>query len=199
MKVVIIGTGSMARLVVESMEHERNFKIAGLIDDELSDYSLKGYSVLGKKSDLPILQREGNIHHAIVAVGNSELREKIFYQLDEYGFKMITSIHPSAVIASDVDIGPGTIIGPGVVIGTDVTIGSNTIIETGSIIGINSSLSDNVSIESGVTIGGGVTLSRNVTVRTGAIVSGLLTIGRHNTIEIGEVIKSSMEDKPVSL
>ena len=198
MKVIIIGSGSMARMVIDCLEFDRNFKIAGLIDDEKTKFSIKQYEVIGKKEDLPVIKKEGGIEHAIIAVGDCDMREKISYKVDEYGFKQISCIHSSAIISSDVNLGTGTIIGPGVVIGTGARLGNNVIIETGSIIGINTVLNDNVSIQSGVTVAGGVVIGRNVTVMTGATIAGLLTIGKHNTVGVGEIIKKDIPDKPIS-
>ena len=198
MKVVIIGSGSMARLVIDDLQLERNFKIAGLIDDEKENYSLKGYDVIGKKSDLPIIKKKGGIEHAIIAIGDCNIREEISYMLDEYGFKLITCIHPSAVVASDVIIDNGSIIGPGAVIGTGAQLGRNVVLETGSILGVGTICGDNVSIESGVNVGGGVVIGRNVLVKTGATIAGSLKIGKHNKIDIGEIIKSDLPDKPIS-
>lgn len=198
MKVVIIGTGSMATQVIDSLQLERNFTIAGLIDDEKENYTFKGYNVIGKKTDLPAIKKQGGIDHAIIAVGDCDVREKISYVLDECGYRLITCIHPSAVVASDVKINIGSIIGPGVVLGTNVVLEKNVIIDTGSIIGAGTKTGDNVSIQVGVTIGGGVTIGKNVMVRTGATISGLLYVGRHNIVEVGDVIKNDLPDKPIA-
>jgi sugar O-acyltransferase (sialic acid O-acetyltransferase NeuD family) len=199
MKVVIIGAGSMARLVVDCLEFDRNFRIAGLIDDEKQDYSIKNYAVIGKKSDLPAIREKGEIEYAVIAVGDCDVKEKISYLLDECGYKLISCTHPTAVIASDVIMGGGIIIGAGVIIGTGAKLGNAVTIETGSIIGTDTVIGDNVSIKSGVTVAGGVVIGRNVSIKTGATIAGLLSIGKHNDIDVGEVVKADLTDKPVTL
>ena len=63
-------------------------------------------------------------------------------------------IHPSAVVATGVRIGPGTVIGPGAVVESDVTIGSGCRVSAYAILRSGAILGDRVEVDSFSVIGG---------------------------------------------
>ncbi len=58
-------------------------------------------------------------------------RQRLFQALRRQGASFFTARHPSAVIASDVQIGPGCMICANVVVNTGSVIGANVILNTG--------------------------------------------------------------------
>ena len=73
-------------------------------------------------------------------------------------------IHPTAILAGGVKIGPNSVIGESVKLGEDVIVRSNCVIEAGVVIGERSVLHHNV------TVGYGTKIGSEVIVRPGAVV-----------------------------
>ena len=58
-----------------------------------------------------------NTHISIAfGIGDNKTRAKLYQKVLKYNFKIVTLIHPSAIISSSVNIEKGTIIMPNVVI-----------------------------------------------------------------------------------
>lgn len=78
----------------------------GLVDDsvELKGTVRGGYSVLGNKDDLAGMSGAG-IDGVIVALGDNYRRKLVYEEVERMEFRLISAIHPSAVIGSRVRIG----------------------------------------------------------------------------------------------
>lgn len=85
---------------------------------------------------------------------------------------MTGRIHPSAIIDSDAELGPGVEVGPFAIIGPDVTVGE------GCRIGPHVTLERNVTLAAGVRVGQGSIL--------GGAPQDLKYAGQETTVEIGE-------------
>ncbi len=107
-------------------------------------------------------------------------------------------ISPSAVLASDVDIGPYAIVEGGVLIGSGcriaahaqvlrgVTMGSGNVVDRGAIIGGDpQSLSFDTALPSGVRIGDRNVFREHVTVHRSAAANGATVIGSDNFLMAG--------------
>lgn len=197
MKVVIVGTGSMAQEAVSILRTDRNFEICGYTD---SDPEKKGrkfldIEVIGTNDVWPSLYKQG-IHGAVVAVGfDNNLREKYFHQLKDIGFEMINVIHPSAIIDPYASISEGVFIGPGCTISLRTKIEHNTIIEAGTVIGANTQIADNVYIGIGCNIDGGGYIKRNAHLEPGCSVAAFVNIGKNVFVQPGTAVTENLEDE----
>src|SRR5690554_6475236 len=86
--------------------------IAFLDDDESIKTSM-GLEVIGKTADAFTYKDEADF---FVAIGSNVTREKIQEKLIEEGLNVVSLIHPSSVIGTDLEIGIGTAIMAGVVV-----------------------------------------------------------------------------------
>ena len=115
MKLLIIGAGGYGRLVKETAELTEQFEQIDFLDDAYD-------GAVGKLCDLNVLQC--NYDGCVVAIGNPEIREVVFNQIE----KQITIIHPRAVISKS------AVIGCGCVIEANTCINANAVIKEGSYI-----------------------------------------------------------------
>ncbi|MFH1360001.1 MAG: UDP-3-O-(3-hydroxymyristoyl)glucosamine N-acyltransferase [Candidatus Omnitrophota bacterium] len=103
-------------------------------------------------------------------------------------------IHPSAVLADDVQIGQNVVIGPCVVIENKACIGDDTIIQAGCFIGPETTIGEKCLIYPNTTIRERITIGKRVIIHSGTVIGsdgfGFVNIaGVHEKIpQIGTVV-----------
>lgn len=193
--IILLGCGGHAKSIVDAIEAKGKFKIAGFIDRDINSFSYRGYSVIGQDKDLQDIFNKG-ITHAFVCIGymgNGNLRESLFSTLRTIGYKIPSIIDPSAILASDVQIGIGTYIGKNVVINSDAQIGNMCIINTATVI------EHDCKIDNFTHVAVGCILCGNVTVGTACLIGANSTIIQEREIKdnciigAGSVITKNIE------
>ena len=118
-KIVILGNGGHAKSLVDIIEREKRYEIAGyVVNENNSEMPDVKYPRLGGDAQLEQIFQSG-ITNAAVGVGymgNSGLREKLWEQLKQIGFSLPVICDPSAVLAGNVKIGEGSFIGNGSIV-----------------------------------------------------------------------------------
>ncbi|TAL10160.1 MAG: serine acetyltransferase, partial [Nitrospirae bacterium] len=137
-RVVGIGAGGHAKVVIDILRLMGGYEIVGLLDadKELWGTDVLGVKVLGDDGLLPQLYEQG-IRDAFIGVGtvgNTQPRIRLHETARKHGFQIVRAIHPSAVIAKSAEIGDGPTIMAGAVINPDVRLGDNVIVNTGAIV-----------------------------------------------------------------
>ncbi|ARR04423.1 UDP-N-acetylbacillosamine N-acetyltransferase [Campylobacter vicugnae] len=127
-------------------------------------------------------------HPIIIAIGNALIRQKLQNLVLSSGFELITLIHPTAVIGSDVTIGNGSVVMPGAIINTKSTIGNGVIINSGAIIEHECTIGDFAHICPGVAIAGGSLVGERSWIGIGSSVIQNITIKPDITIGAGSVV-----------
>ncbi len=127
-------------------------------------------------------------HPIIIAIGNALIRQKLQNLVLSSGFKLITLIHPTAVIGSDVTIGNGSAVMPGAIINAKSTIGNGVIINSGAIIEHECTIGDFAHICPGVAIAGGSLVGERSWIGIGSSVIQNITIKPDITIGAGSVV-----------
>lgn len=127
-------------------------------------------------------------HPIIIAIGNALIRQKLQNLVLLSGFELITLIHPTAVIGSDVTIGNGSVVMPGAIINAKSTIGNGVIINSGAIIEHECTIGDFAHICPGVAIAGGSLVGERSWIGIGSSVIQNITIKPDITIGAGSVV-----------
>lgn len=194
MRVVLIGAGGHAQVVADALlrAHENGAEAVpvGYLDDNpaLAGASLLGLPVLGKVSDLDRVPHEA----VIVAIGDNATRARLYRDLERRGESFAIARHPSAVIAPDVRIGPGSMILAGAVINPGTDVGANVILNTGSTVDHHNRIGDHVHVAPGVHLGGEVAIGEGVLVGIGATVIPRCTVGPWSTVGAGACVVDSV-------
>lgn len=184
-KVLLIGAGGFAKVIVDTIEAAGIYEIAGFVDNEGVEDEYRSYKVIGSDRDLDFLYSQG-ISNAVVAIGflgGSDKRRNIFSRLKGIGFSMPPVIDRTAVIAGDVIIGEGTYIGKNAVVNSEAKIGKMCIINTSSVIEHECSVEDFSHVSVGavacgqVKIGPDVFVGANAAIIQGVKVAGNCIIG----------------------
>lgn len=125
-KLLIIGAGGHAKVVCDVAKDYYN-EIVFADDDK------KGLTVLGCDVTYTVEEAlNGEKSDFIVAIGNNDVREKLFFKFAKNGFNPVTLIHSSAVIGEEVEIGKGSVVFGGAVINAQASIGCGCIVNTGA-------------------------------------------------------------------
>lgn len=181
--VIIIGAGGHAKVIAEIVLKSGD-NVVGFLDDNDDFQNRMIYlnkKVIGTTKDI----NKYKDCYFIIGIGNNAIRKKIN---ENNNLKLYTAIHPSAIIAQDVEIGEGTVIMPGVVINPGTKIGKNCIINTSASLDHDNFIEDYVHISPGSHLAGTVVVKENTWLCTGVIVKNNITIEKDNVIGAGGVV-----------
>lgn len=109
-ELILVGGGGHCRAVIDVIEQENKYKIAGIVD-KAQQSSIFDYPVLGNDDDLAALAE--TYRYALVCVGqikSAELRIRLYMQLKQLGFKLPVIISPYSYVSKHSMIGEGTVI-----------------------------------------------------------------------------------------
>ena len=162
-EIILIGGGGHCKSVIDVIELEDKFIIAGIIDKkELIGQKILGYKVIGCDDDLEELFKI--YKYAIVTVGQiktNDIRVKLFNKIKSSGYITPTIISPLAYVSKHANIQDGTIVMHQAVINASVNIGQNCIINTKALVEHDAVIEDNCHISTASVINGGVVVKQN--------------------------------------
>ena len=188
--IILIGGGGHCKSVIDVIEQEGQFKIAGIVDKpEFLGSDILGYSVIGNDSDLGILVKK--YKYALVTVGQIKspiLRMKLFELAKKSGFILPNIISPRAYISKYTTVGKGTIIMHDVLINADAQIGENCIINSKALIEHDCSISNHCHISTSATINGGVIVKSGSFIGSGVTTKESIIIGKNSFIKAGSLV-----------
>lgn len=193
-KMIIWGASGHALVVADIVRVSGMYEIAGFIEDLNSQRP--GLSILGGREQLDRL-RESGVEHLIVGVGDCAARLQLAAIAREKGFTIAQAIHPRAVVAEDVEIGPGTIVAAGAVINPGCRIGANVIVNTSASVDHECVIEDGAHIGPGVNLGGNVKVGTATWIGIGAKVKDGVSIGSRSIVGAGAVVLRDVPDEVV--
>jgi len=195
-KVFVIGASGHAKVVIDIIEKQGVFRIAGLIDRfKPKGESVFRYPILGAESDLPDLMPALDAVGGVVAIGDNWLRSEAVARIKQVmpGFRFVSAVHPSAQIGRGVSIGAGTVVMAGVVINADTVIGEHCIVNTHASLDHDNWIGDFVTIAPHAATGGNVQIQNYSVLSLGAKIVHGIHIGEHTVIGAGATV---LDDLP---
>lgn len=193
--IVIIGSSGHAKVIIDIVQQEGKFKVAGLLDRfrDVGEKTLS-YPVLGKEEDLPKLIKSHDLKGAIVAIGDNFVRSKVAARIKKISpdLPFVSAIHPKASIAMEASIEEGTVVMAGVSVNPCSSIGRFCILNTNSSLDHDSILEDFASLAPGVTTGGNCQIGQYSAVSIGAVLIHGIHIGEHTIIGAGSLVTKSI-------
>ena len=189
--IILIGGGGHCKSVIDVIEQEGQFKIAGIVDKpELLGSKVLGYSVIGNDSDLSSLAKK--YKYAIVTAGqikSSSLRQGLCDLTLRAGFTLARIISPRAYVSRHAKIGQGTIIMHDAMVNASVVIGMNCIINSKALVEHDSTIQDFCHVSTAAVINGGVVVHQGSFVGSGVITKQYIEIKKDSFIKAGSVVK----------
>ncbi len=134
-KVVIFGCSGHAKVAVDILESNGDYKLIGFIDKNVpQNTNVLDYKVIGDESLLPILMKEYKFNKGVVGIGDNFVRSKVvnFIKKIAPDFQFINCIHKSAKLSRYTKFGVGNVVMPGVCINASSIIADHCILNTNS-------------------------------------------------------------------
>jgi sugar O-acyltransferase (sialic acid O-acetyltransferase NeuD family) len=197
-KIILIGGGGHARVLIDLIKGIDEYEIAGIVDPELETGSdVFGIPVLGSDDVLPDLIARG-IKTACISIGsirdNSKRRE-LYTMVKNMGLSIPSLIHPGAIVSTmETSVSDGAQVMAGAIIQAGTVIGENTIVNTGAVIEHDCIIGKNVHICPGAVICGGSIIGENSFIGAGSTVIQYLEVGRDVVVGAGALIHRNLSD-----
>lgn len=184
-QLIIIGAGGHGRVAAD-IARLRGYEVAFL-----DDQSVEIVNRLGVVADF---EKYIDAAEFFVGIGSNAFRRAVTEKLEKAGAKLVSLIHPAAVVAQDVTVGKGVAVMAGAVINTGSRIGDGAIINTCasvdhdcvvgafSHISVGSHLAGTVTVGEMTMVGAGATVINNITVCDGCTIGAGAVVIRNTEI-----------------
>ncbi|XPV76208.1 MAG: acetyltransferase [Desulfovibrio sp.] len=189
-EILIYGASGHGSVVLDIVEKSGQYTVAGFIDDgaaaDENNREFYGYPILGgidtlcdilQKRDVAVVMGIGSIPSRKVLV------EKILSAVPDCQFPPV--IHPTAVIARDVQVGQGTVICANAVLNTAANVGEFCIINTAAVIEHDCSVGNWSMINPNAALGGNTHIGEQCQVCLGASIIHGINVGDNSTVASG--------------
>lgn len=201
-KIILVGCGGHAKSIIDSIESQGEFEIAGFIAENFdNDFQYRGYKIIGTDEDLESLYGKG-IKNAFICIGymgKGNVRHKIYEQLKKIGYVLPVIIDDTAIVATDVSIGEGTFVGKRAVINSNASIGKMAIINTGAIVEHDSNIDDYTHVAVNATICGGAQIGKKCLVGAGATIIQEIVIKDNAVIGAGSTVVKNVAENNLAV
>lgn len=192
-RLVLVGSGGHAKVVVEILEESAEFQIAGCTSVDGSP-DLLGYPVLGGDDLLPQLLQDG-VQHVFVAIGENDLRQKLIVHTTGLGFTLVNAISPRAIISRRARLETGIVIMPGAIINAESKIEEGAIINTGATIDHDCLVGRYAHVAPGVNLAGTVSIGAGAFLGIGSRVVPGVSVGCWAVVGAGAVVVRDVPDR----
>ena len=192
-KIVLIGGGGHCVSVIDAIEQEGRFQVAGIVDQKNVGGKVLGHTIIASDDDLARLAKEYN--NFLITVGHvltNEPRVRLFEELRKLGGKFPTILSPRAYVSKHATIAEGTVVLHNAVVNANAKIGKNVIINTGSIIEHDAIVGDHVHISTAAVINGGCNIGNHAFIGSNAMIKQSLTIGDKVVVGAGSVVLENL-------
>lgn len=187
-KLAIIGASGHGKVIAD-IAVLNGYKEIVFLDDNPNVQECAGFPVAGTSVDVAKYPE----YDVIVAIGNASIRKQMHEKLNDN--RLVTLIHPKAVISRRVVIGKGTVIMAGAIINSDTKIGEGCIINTGASVDHDCRVGDFVHVSVGAHVAGTVIIGNETWIGAGATVSNNIEICGECMIGAGAVVIRIIKEK----
>lgn len=177
---IIIGSGGHARVVIDVLRlMDRSILFATTNDAQMVGKDVSGVPVKGDDTLIyPYGPDDVVLALSVGAPRSGDLRQKVWSAFDARGYRQMTIIHPSAVIAADTTLQDGVQIMAGAIIQPGCRVDEGAIINTGASIDHDCVIGPYAHIAPGATLCGNVRIGENTLVSAGTTLFPGETINR---------------------
>ncbi len=195
-KIILIGGGGHCKAVIDVLELENKYKIAGIIDtpDKFGQKVLD-YEIIGSDNDISNLAE--TYKYFFITIGHiksSALRTNLFDIVKKAGGEFPIIISPNAYVSKYAKIGNGTIIMHHSIINADTKIGKNCIVNNKALIEHDCKIGDNCHISTNAVANGGVTIKDNCFIGSCSVTKEYISICSNTTIGAGAVVTKNITE-----
>ena len=198
-EIILIGGGGHCKAVIDVIEEERKYKIAGIVDlREKIGQKILGYEIIATDDDLLKLKNEyKNFFITIGQIQSAELRIRIFNILNKYNITLPIIISPYAYVSKHSKIREGTVIMHHAIINANSLIGKNCIINNQALIEHDVVIKDNCHISTGAIVNGGCTIGDECLIGSNSATLQYIDITTKTIIGAGVVVEKDITESGV--
>ena len=196
--IIFWGAAGQAKVLAEFME-AGGYRLCALFDNNSSQPSpIAGIPLHFGREGFESWRRScpQKQVYGLVAVGGSRGRER--YDLQQYleanEIKIVTVIHPGAIVASNAQIDAGSQILAGAVVCAESVLGKACIVNTGASVDHECCLQNGVHIGPGTVLSGCVLVGEYTFIGAGAVILPRIKIGRNVIVGAGSVVTRDIPD-----
>jgi UDP-perosamine 4-acetyltransferase len=186
--VIVIAGGGHAKVLVSALLL-RERKVIGFVDLNLELPPLLGAPHLGDDSAVLGHPPDGvQLVNGVGSISCTRNRQNVYdwFVQKRYGFA--TVIHPSAVVAPEVQIEDGVQVLAGAVVQAGCRLGANVIVNTGARVDHDCIIDSHAHVAPGVTICGAVHVGTGAHIGAGATVIQGIRIGAGSVVGAGALV-----------
>ena len=186
--IIVLGAGGHAKVLVDALRL-RHANIIGLVTPDTGSLSIYGLPMLGTDHVVDSYPAPSvRLVNGIGSILQPVKRREVFERFKAKGYLFESVIHPSAIIARDVELGEGVQIMAGAVIQAGSRIGANSIVNTRVAVDHDCRIGAHVHLAPGVTLCGNVGVEETVHVGSGATVIQGIKIGYDAMVGAGALV-----------
>jgi sugar O-acyltransferase (sialic acid O-acetyltransferase NeuD family) len=192
-KIVLIGGGGHCASVIDVIEQEGRFSIAGIADKKNIGSKVSGYTIIASDDDLERLTKEYS--YFLITVGHiqsNEARVRLFEELQKLGGAFPAIISPRAYVSKYAIIGQGSIVMHNAFVNANATVGRNSIINTAAVIEHDATIGNNCHVSTGAIVNGGCSIGNNTFVGSNATIKQYLSVASNVIIGAGAVVLENL-------
>lgn len=186
--VIILGGGGHAKVLIHMLLSAHR-QILGYTDPDETRLPILDVKRLGDdEAVFEYRPEEAHLVNGVGSVGSTALREKIYDRFNAKRYSFASVIHPSATIASGVQLSEGVQIMAGAIIQPGSGVGANAIVNTGAIVDHDCVVGAHAHIAPGAVLSGGVRVGPGAHIGTGACIIQGVSIGAGSVVGAGAVV-----------
>lgn len=184
-QLIIIGAGGHGRVAAD-IARLNGYEGILFLDDNEDVHTCGNYPVAGAAARAGALPGD-----VFIGIGDSRIRRDF---CERYRGRLVTLIHPDAVIAVGAEVGDGSVVMAGAVINPGSKVGAGCIVNTCASIDHDCMVGDYVHLAVGAHLSGTVTVGSNTWLGAGAVVSNNISICGDCIIGAGAVVVRNIEE-----
>lgn len=184
-KLIIVGANGHGKVIADIANQMNQWDTIEFLDDNDAIKECAGYKVIGVTEDASKWRDAADF---FVAIGDNVTREIVQENIEKKGLDIATLVHPTAVLANEIEIGAGTAIMAGVVINSSSKIGKGCILNTSCSIDHDNKIEDYAHVSPGAHLAGTVRIGKNSWVGIGSVIINNVSICSHCRLGAGTVV-----------
>jgi len=194
-KIVIIGGGGHAKVLISIIKKSLQFELAGYVD--INDQGeILGAQYLGDDNKLNEIFSQG-IKNAAIGIGQVQVtqrRHEVVDRVREVGFKFPVIVSKDAIVNEDVLVEEGSQLFDGAVINSGTRIGNFSIINTKATVEHDCTVGDYCHIATSAVLSGGVEVGDFSMIGSNAVIVQYKKIAQHTLIGSGGVVTKDIKE-----
>lgn len=156
-KLAIIGAGGHGKVCADIASLMNQWEEIIFLDNSKVGKTVLGFDVIDSSDNWTNYIQE---YDFFIAIGDNKTREKVQLHLQSKGAILAKLIHPSAIIARDVEIAEGSLIAAGVVVNPSTQIGKGATLNTACTVDHDNQINDFVHVSPGAHLAGTVSIGK---------------------------------------